>query len=145
MGRLQLHLRQLIVVLAAVVVGSCSDDVVEVPDHLRGEPTCLWIIGSWGHFADGGMRLIIDEDAQFRTAAACVCMSDADYESGSRADELNDMALEICEDLATQNPFEWDECQQDHDDGEWLKYLFRSVEGGSAEHPSGTALGCIGE
>ena len=143
MDRLDIHLRQLILAITTLAVASCADEVIEVPDHLRGDPTCVWIIGTWGHFADGSVRLIIDDDAAFRGAAACVCMTEADFESQSRADELNAMALDLCDELATRYPFEWDECQQDHDDGEWLKFFFRSA--GAAEHPTGTALGCVGE
>ncbi len=128
--------------IGSLVSASCGDDEVSVPDHLRGDPTCMWIVDTWGHFADGGKRLISDEKTRW-AGAACVCMTDAEFESKSRADELNDMALEICEELATQHSFEWTECQQDHDDGEWLEFFFPSA--GGAEHPSGTALGCVGE
>jgi hypothetical protein len=142
MGRLHIHLRQLILASAVAAAASCGSDEVLIPDDLRGEPTCMWIIGTWGHFSDGGMRLIFEE-ANAQTAAACVCMTDADFEFKSRADELNDMALGICEELTERYPFEWDECQQDHNEGEWLDMMFRSA--GNWEHPSGTALGCIGE
>ncbi len=142
MARLHLLLRPLIVATWCLAATSCADDLVEVPESLRGEPACMWIIDSWVHFADGSMRMIFDESA-YRAGVACVCMTEEDFEAKARVDELNDMALEICEELADQHEHEWNECQDDHDEGAWRDILFWAR--GNWEHPAGTALHCAGE
>ncbi len=102
----------------------------------------MWIMDTRMHFSDGTSKLIFDEPAN-QTGAACACLTEAEFESKSRLEELNDMALQICEDLANGTPYEWNECQHNHDSGEWLDVVFWSA--GNWEHPSGAALGCAGE
>ncbi len=143
MGRLHIHIRQLTLASILAALTACgADEEVAIPDELRGEPACMWIMDTWVHFANGDMRLIIDEATDY-TGAACVCMTEAEFESEARLDELNDMALQACEELAQQHEHEWDECQQDHDAGEWLDEVFWSA--GDWEHPSGMALRCVGD
>ncbi len=106
----------------------------------------MWIIDTWGHFPDGTVRLIFDERTTPEwSGAACMCMTEEEYESGSRVDELKDKALDLCEELADLHPFEWNECQEDYEsspasDSWWIEW-----SRGDHEHPAGTALGCVGE
>lgn len=145
MARLQLHLHALTAGLVGLALGlspACGDETVEVPEALRGEPACMWVMDSRGHFEDGSVRLIIDEPRSY-TGAACLCLTEAEYESKSRHDELNDRALEVCNQLATQHDFAWTECQENHDSGRWLDLVFWAR--GQFTHPSGEGLGCVGE
>ena len=142
MDRLQLHLRTLsAVALLLAVASGCGADQVEIPDSLRGEPACAWIIDSRGHFADGGTHILLDEMG--RTGVACLCLTEEEFETGARHDELNDKALEVCNWLASQQDFAWDECQMDHDSERWLDFVFWSA--GQTQRPEGDALGCVGE
>ena len=47
-------------------------------------------------------------------------MTEAEYASGSRMDELNDMLLADCEQDAEPYDFDWTECPRYHDEGLWL-------------------------
>jgi hypothetical protein len=147
MDRLQLQHRRLgglLVVLFALVSGAtaCSDDLVEVPEYLRGEPACAWLIDTRVHFADGGHRLISDEQTRY-TGAACLCVTEEEFESRSRDDEFNDLALDLCHELATQYDFVWSECQMNYESERWLDFVFWAR--GEFDHPSAHKLGCVGE
>lgn len=145
MGRSNILVRELTLVafiMAIAVVLSCSADEVPIPDHLRGEPACMWIMDTRMYFGDGTSWLIHDDPSNY-TGAACVCMSEAEFKSQSRSEELNDMALEICEDLAARRAHVWNECVQNYEMGNWLDDVYWAR--GKMEHPSGTALGCYGE
>lgn len=105
MGRSHIYLRQLILAASIVATSACGSDQVSVPEQLRGEPACMWIMDTRMHFSDGTSKLIFDEPAN-QTGAACACLTEAEFESKSRLEELNDMALQICEDLANGTPSE---------------------------------------
>jgi hypothetical protein len=136
------HFVRLTLGLVLITAGSCGSDMVEVPDELRGEPACMWIMDSWMHFADGSMKFIHDEPTS-QTGAVCACLTEQEFESQSWREELNDRALTLCEELADRHEHEWNECQQNHDEGVWLDQMYWSA--GDLDHPSGTALGCVGE
>jgi hypothetical protein len=128
-----------------VLVGTslaCSDEVIEIPEQLRGKPACAWVGDSRVHFADGSHRLIYDEKAGW-TGAACLCLSEEEFESKFRDDEFNHLALEICHDLAAQHDFAWSECQMDYESERWLDLVYWSV--GDLAHPASDELGCVGE
>ncbi|MCA9687270.1 MAG: hypothetical protein KC457_34235, partial [Myxococcales bacterium] len=99
---------------------SCGDDATEVSEPLTqrvcSRPT------SWGHWENGSMH-IIAPDRQ-----VCLCMSEAEYLSGERLDELNAMLLEDCELDAEPYEFDWTECQQYHDAGYWLDMVTWATE-----------------
>lgn len=147
MDRLHLQRRpltSLFLALVGLVSGAlaCADEVVEIPDELRGEPACAWVIDSLVHFADGGVRVLYDEQSG-GTGAGCLCLSEQEFESGSRNQDLNDLALVVCNQLAAQHDFEWNDCQMDYESERWLDFVFWAVE--EFEHPTADALGCVGE
>ncbi len=145
MGRLQLHPRSLgSAALVVLLASACASDEVEIPETLRGEPACAWIIDTRGHFEDGRTRLIIHEHTSGPgTGAACLCLTEEEFETQVRHDELNDRALVVCNELAQQHDFAWDECQMDHDSERWLDFVFWAV--GDWARPEADALGCVGE
>jgi hypothetical protein len=128
--------------LASSATACCDDDVVEIPEQLRGEPACAWVIDSHVHFADGGRTVIADEQTNW-TGAACLCLTEEEFESRTRDQEFNDLALDRCNELAAQYDFEWSECQMDYESERWLDFVFWAA--GEFEHPSADNLGCAGE
>jgi hypothetical protein len=50
----------------------------------------------------------------------CICMTEEEYESGSRLDELNQLLLEDCEYDALQYEFDWTDCEADFESNEWI-------------------------
>lgn len=125
-----------------VALVACGPDEVEIPEWHYGEPACMWVIGSRGHFADGSSRVLYDKRSE-RTGVACLCLSEEEFETQARHAELNDLALETCKQIASQYEFAWDECQMDHDAHRWFTFVFWSA--GSYMTPEGDALGCVGE
>ena len=116
-----------------------------IPEARHGEPWCMWIIDTHGHYADGRTRVLTDERpfAVKGTGAACLCLSEEELETEARHDELNDKALAVCELLVAEFDFDWDECQMDHDSGRWFDFVFPSA--GVWGRAEGDALGCVGE
>lgn len=103
---------------------SCSDRTIESdlesdPDHRKA--ACMWIGSTWGHFADGSVRMIVDEQIS-KSGSACLCLTEDEYWSQSRHDELNDLALQECDRLAMQHDFVRDECQEDYESEVWYDY-----------------------
>lgn len=145
MDRFHLHVHALILALGlglSALIPACADESIEIPERLRGAPTCAWVIDSWGHFEDGSVRMILDEPRSIN-GAACLCLTTDQYETKARFDELNDMALEVCEQLAAQHDFAWDECREDYESGRWLEFVFRGER--NHNRAEAEALGCIGE
>ena len=132
----------MILLALAGTAPACSDEVVEIPEQLRGEPACAWVIDSQVHFADGSLRVLYDEQTKW-TGAACLCVTEQDFESRSRDQEFNDLALQICNTLAAQHDFEWNDCQIDYESERWLDFVFWTSDG--FEHPAAEDLGCVGE
>jgi hypothetical protein len=120
---------------------SCSERTthnVSVVD--RGEPACMWIIGTNGYFADGSKRFITDEDRSI-SGTACLCLSEEEFESESRHEELNDMSLEVCRQLAMQHDFVRDECDEHYEDQAWYTYVYWAVGRYDARPPGFTCEG----
>jgi hypothetical protein len=145
MDRLHRHVRltapSILVLTALLFEPGCASDETHVPEELRGEPVCMWIAGTRVHYADGSVRVIRNERTSI-TGAACLCMSEEEYAEQTRLDELNDLALDRCFELAGQYDHVWNECQQAHDEQRWYDIVFWSV--GDSTHPKGEALGCQG-
>ena len=109
--------------MIASLLAACGDDLVDTSADSDREPACMWIVGTRGHFADGTTMLFSDE-ANNRAGTACLCITQDEYDSKSRHDELNDLALAECERLAEPYGFEWNECQMDHDSDAWMNSVF---------------------
>jgi hypothetical protein len=121
---------------------ACSEDLVEIPEELRGEPACAWVIDSFVHFEGDNLRVLYDEQTGW-SGAACLCLTEEQFESRSRDAEFNDLALDICNKLAAQHEFIWNDCQMDYESERWLDFVYWAVE--DFEHPSAERLGCVGE
>jgi hypothetical protein len=130
-------------VLAATLLltgPGCSDELVEIPEELRGDPYCALIIGTYGHYDDDNRWMIVNYATGF-VAAGCICATASDIASGARDDELNDAALAECRAQAATKDFVWDECQIDYEAREWLDVIIRA-EGDDA-HIKPPALRCV--
>ena len=128
--------------LLALVACACASEEVEIPDELRGEPACMWIIDTHLHLADGSTRLIHDETLGY-TGTACACLTKAEFELELRHAELNDDALRACEGLAARREHEWNECLLNHGAGRWLGSVFWAKT--NFDTPAADSLGCVGE
>ena len=140
-------LRAIVLCLGGFVVGGlsavsgCSQDDVEIPDELRGDPYCALIIGSHGYFEDGSQMLIADYSIE-AVAVACVCSDSEEILSGARDQELNDLALEECQYWASTKDFVSDDCLADHASGEWLDIILLAEDEDAVYKP--TDFDCYG-
>ena len=132
--RLRSRLRAWLLFAPALVLvaGSCGDDSVDTPE---GERACARPL-AWGHWADGSKHSIGTE------RHVCLCMTEAEYESGSRMDELNDMLLADCEQDAEPYDFDWTECPAYHDEGLWLEAVTWPT--GPVDNRPGSQVVCAG-
>ncbi len=103
-------------------VSGCSEDDVEIPDELRGDPYCAVIVNSYGYFEDG-TRLLIANYPRNAVAVSCVCSDLDEILSGARDQELNDLALEECQYWASTKDFVSNDCLEDYAAGEWLQLI----------------------
>ena len=108
----------LALLLGALSPFACSDETVDIPEELIGKPYCM-IVGSWGHYADGTVHLIMNATAT-KNPAGCACARQEERWSPETLAMLNDLALEACKEAATHWDFEWDECQEDYDAETWI-------------------------
>lgn len=95
-----------------LVLGSCGDDVVTVAEP-RTARACARGIAR-GHWNDGTKRVVGND------RHVCLCMTEAEFESGARVSELNDLLLAGCDAEAEVWAFDWTECQERHDSGDWV-------------------------
>ena len=106
------------VYLGAVVLGlgpsllGCIDDVVPIP-QVDESAACARGL-SKGYWNDGTHR-VIGADRH-----VCLCITEDEFESMSRVDELNQMLLEDCRDQSALYGFDWDDCDEDYAAKEWI-------------------------
>jgi hypothetical protein len=105
--------RAALALTVAVALGACAEETVELPDHEQTERACVRPY-AWGHWEDG-TKHIIGPDRH-----VCLCMTEAEFESGSRVAELNAMVLAECDEQAKKFDFAWTECQMWHDEQLWV-------------------------
>ncbi len=110
--RLRLHLHLILLALAPGLA-ACGEDLTEVPDSPATERACARPY-AWGHWDDGTKR-VLGTDRH-----VCLCMTEEEYESGSRLDEINAMLLQVCDEQAKSFDFDWTECQSRHDERFWI-------------------------
>ncbi|NJK32116.1 MAG: hypothetical protein HC927_06700 [Deltaproteobacteria bacterium] len=72
-----------------------------------------------GYWDDGGL-LVIREWATGTAFTACLCLTEEEFSTKSREDELNDMLLEECERQAAMKDFDSNDCQEFYDSEYWL-------------------------
>jgi hypothetical protein len=127
--------------LTAVVLGlACSERIASTND-VPVEPLCLRLIGTMGHRADGTQSLV-----QWPGGApyVCICVTEEQFwdpvEIDRLAEELSDLLLDECQRAADLQDFAWDECEADHDAGEWTDTYYRGTFLGTD-----TSYSCGGE
>ena len=113
MDRLHVHFGALILGLILGASPGCGDRTADDPDHVPSERACARAI-SHGHWADGRLRGIGE------TRHVCMCMTEEEWESRSRLDELNQLLLEDCEHDALQYEFDWTDCEDDFENKTWI-------------------------
>jgi hypothetical protein len=136
MDRLYVHICALTfgVTLATT---ACSDTVEADMDDEPREAACARPI-SRGHWEDGRRRTIGAD------RHVCLCMTEEEYESRSRLDELNQMLLEDCELDALQYDFDWTDCEKDFLVKTWIGENGDQVTWptGPVLNPPGSAVVC---
>jgi len=50
----------------------------------------------------------------------CLCLTEEEFESGSRVAEINALVLADCDEQAEKYDFAWTECQMWHDEKLWV-------------------------
>lgn len=101
----------------------------------------MWIADTQLHLADGTVRPVADPET-FQAGAACLCLSEAEFEAGSRKGELNELALEVCEELAARQDHVWNECVEAYESERWFDYVLWGR--GEFEPPEVYDPGCVG-
>lgn len=122
--------------------GACGDDLTEVPDEDGREPACMLLVGTDGHWDDGSVRVIFDEFDSGSVGVGCMCLTQEEFESQSRHDELAELVLAECERLSALHEFDWDECQEDYDNGVWLPLVYWGWEGSQFRYRVPPTLPC---
>lgn len=115
MGRLHVHVG-LILGMALSVTGCGPEEIVSAPDDGLvgvGERACARPLSS-GYWNDGTMRFIGGE------RHVCLCMTEAEYESKSRLDEINQMLLDECRKVSELYEMDWDDCDEDFAANNWI-------------------------
>ncbi|WP_157595770.1 hypothetical protein [Plesiocystis pacifica] len=107
--------------LAASVLGlgSCGDDLV-VPTEPETQRACARAI-SRGYWEDGGQHNL------GLRRHVCLCMTEEEYLSQSRLEELHQALLDDCLSEASSFGMDWSECQADYESEVWIS----GVEKGS--------------
>lgn len=108
--------------LALGLVLACSERTVDFPEEQPGKLYCMVAADTWGHFADGTIRMVHHPN-EHRNAAGCACVLPEERWADETLAMLNDLALEDCLDAVTHFDFEWDECQEDYEAGVWLQVV----------------------
>ena len=113
MDRLHVHLH-LAALASFLAVAACGDDTTEVPDPAENTERACARPYAWGHWDDGTMRTIGTD------RHVCLCITEEEFESGTRLAELNAMILAECNQQAEKYDFAWTECQMWHDEKLWI-------------------------
>lgn len=111
MGRLHVYVG-LILGMALPVTG-CGPEIVSAPVDGVGERACARA-NSRGYWNNGTMRNIGGD------RHVCLCMTEAEYESKSRLDELNQMLLDECREVSEFYEMDWDDCDEDFAANNWI-------------------------
>ena len=113
----------LVVALSLAAVAACGDDDTTVVPEPESKPVCMLLMGTFGYWEDGGSHQVWDLE-KGHMAAACMCMTEDEFDSRSLHDDLNDQLLDECERQSALYEFDWDECQERHDSGSWVPLTY---------------------
>lgn len=124
---------------------ACSEDLVDIPETLFGEPVCM-IALSRGHWEDGTAKLILDESRGL-SPAGCACVPREERGDEETLDMLAELALAECERMAEAlYDFDWNDCRADFDADAWdLSVLYVGPGSDEAEAYAPPDLHCIDE
>jgi len=124
---------------------NCNERVVEEePVSEPGRAACMVLIGA-KMFSTDGRKHVIRTPA--RAASVCRCLTDEDFAALAHHDEMNDLALDVCEqtaaasDVAAEYPT--NNCAELHGEGEWLDKVYWATPDGpySVFVPDGLSCG----
>jgi hypothetical protein len=123
------------VLLTAVLLGlACSERKLD-PNETPLEPLCMWAWDTSGHWADGTHGLVLYPEPRDATPYLCTCITEEQFWDEAEIErlehEMNDPLLVECEEAASWQGFDWNECQEKHDSGIWM-YAF--LEPGVSEY-----------
>ncbi len=137
-----LRLRPLICALGLIATG-CAERQAELNgDALERAPVCMAIGGTMGYWPDGTHTSVLDVDTG-TAVTGCLCMTQEEFESQLRLEELNALTYEQCELHAERSGFAWNSCAEDRDAGLWL--LNTSWGLGELAWQNKDGLDCAGE
>lgn len=136
------RLAVLVSLAGVLAIGACGDDETVVPEDDGREPACMLLINTEGHWDDGRSRAVLDEFDSGSVAAACVCLDEEEFDSESVREEMADLLLVECERLSGLFEFDWDECQEDHDNGVWLPFVYWAWKGSQFRYLVPSNLPC---
>jgi hypothetical protein len=129
-------------VLGLLCLSSCNEDTVDIPDELVGEPFCMIVTGSWGHFEDGSKQLILWEGPHL-SPAGCACIDRDERWEPDVGAMLAELAYQDCEAAAKQWDFVWNECLEDYEAGVWLNTIWWVGEGSDSTQFRPADLHCV--
>ncbi|NVB37298.1 hypothetical protein G6O69_05610 [Pseudenhygromyxa sp. WMMC2535] len=116
--------RRLGVLLGAGALGglvACTERPLALGDSVADvyrEPACALLVDTWGHWEDGTRQLIMNHEAG-SSISVCMCMSEEEFDSGVRDDELADLLLDACLAYSELYGYDWDECEEKRAESEW--------------------------
>ncbi|NVB39475.1 hypothetical protein G6O69_16655 [Pseudenhygromyxa sp. WMMC2535] len=93
-------------------------DLPAVFDGLERRKACMIMAGGRVYWEDGRTTVIFDGSG--RSASACLCLTEEEFETKSRHDELDDMLYELCETLAVPYEADSNDCLEHYEAGTWL-------------------------
>jgi hypothetical protein len=110
-----------------LLLSGCADRQVDVEDDLPELlPGCMVITGR-GYWEDGSGKPIVDETGY--TGTVCMCMTKEELNEGVWAEELNERAYAECKRIEElYYDFDWTDCQEDYESGEWLWQVLPAVD-----------------
>ncbi|NVB37073.1 hypothetical protein G6O69_04470 [Pseudenhygromyxa sp. WMMC2535] len=103
--------------IASLALSGCAERQLEDEADDR-ERACMLMAGGRVYWEDGQSRVIVD--ASGRSATACLCLTEEEFETQSRHDELNERLYERCEALAATFEADSNDCLEHYEAGTWL-------------------------
>lgn len=99
------------------------------------------IVNARGYWEDGSSAPIRTETDE--TPTTCMCMTKEELNEGVWAEDLNDLTYAECKRLEGLSDFDWTDCQESYENGDWLFQVIPAT--GDDAHFNYTGLDCDGE
>jgi hypothetical protein len=124
-----------------LLLAGCAERQVDIDDDLPELiPGCM-LVNARGHWEDGSSHPIRTETDE--TPTVCKCMTKEELNERVWAEELNELTYAECNRLAARYDFDWTDCQEFYESGEWLFQVIPAT--GDDTHFNYTNLDCDGE